>query len=95
METELLSPAEKTRETEGQKFLGRKEREENLKGCFHVRDRKSVRGKRVLIVDDTLTTGATANELAGALLRAGAAEVGLITVTSVAKKFPFGEPPAK
>lgn len=88
---ELLSPAEKRRETEAQKFLGRKEREENLKGCFHVHDRRSVRGRKILIVDDTLTTGATASELAGALLRAGAAEVDLLTVTSVPKKHPFGK----
>lgn len=88
---ELISPAVKRRETAAQKFLGRSERAENLKGCFHVRDRKCVRGRRVLIVDDTLTTGATCDELAGALLRAGAAEVDMITVTSVPKKDPFGK----
>lgn len=90
---ELLAPAIKRRETAAQKTLGRKERQENLKGCFHIRERKLVRGRSVLLVDDTLTTGATASELASALLRAGAKEVDLLTVTSVPKKDPFGKPP--
>lgn len=90
---EFLAPAEKRRETAAQKFLGRKEREENLQGCFHVRERKAVRGKHILVLDDTLTTGATASELASVLLRAGAAEVDLLTVTSVPRKNPFGVPP--
>lgn len=89
---ELLAPAEKRRETEAQKFLGRKERAENLLGCFHVSDKKAVKGRRILIIDDTLTTGATASELATALLRAGAARADLLTVTSVPRKDPFGIP---
>jgi len=80
---EYGEPAQKTRETEAQKRLNRREREENLKGCFHVKDRKGVRGKRILIVDDTLTTGSTASALADVLLRAGAANVDLVTATSV------------
>ena len=87
----LLSPAVKRRETAAQKFLGRADRAENLKGCFHVHDRKCVRGRHILIIDDTLTTGATCDELADALLRAGAAEVYMLTVTSVPKKDPFGK----
>ena len=88
---ELLAPAVKRRETKAQKFLGRAERAENLKGCFHVQDRKAVHGRRILIVDDTLTTGATSSELAETLLRAGAFETFLVTVTSVRKKSPFGK----
>lgn len=91
MGLELLAPTVKQRETKAQKFLGREERAENLKGCFHVRERKLVRQRRILLVDDTLTTGATSDELASALLRAGAAAVYLITVTSVPKKHPFGK----
>ena len=88
---EFLAPAVKQRETKAQKFLGRAERAENLKGCFHIHDRKGVRGRRILLVDDTLTTGATSDELASALLHAGAAAVYLVTVTSVPKKDPFGK----
>lgn len=79
----VLSALSKTRETAAQKALGRKERAENLKGCFHVFDRKGVRGKRIVLVDDTLTTGATAGEIARVLKRAGAERVYLLTVTSV------------
>ena len=54
-----------------------------LKGAFHLIHRKEVKGRRILIVDDTMTTGATAGELASLFYRAGAGWVGLITFTSV------------
>lgn len=87
---ELLSVAEKVRESADQRELTRREREENMKGVFKVTNRKAVRGRRILIVDDTLTTGATASALAAALKRAGAAETYLVTATSVEKQNPFG-----
>ena len=90
-----LALAVKQRETEQQKTLGRREREENLEGCFHVTDRAAAKGKKLIVADDTMTTGATASELADALLRAGAACVYLVTVTSVEKKQPFGKPPRR
>lgn len=90
---ELLDVAEKKRETLSQKTLSRREREENLKGCFHLKQRAVLRGRRIVIVDDTMTTGATADELSSAFLRAGADAVFLLTVTSVTRKEPFGKPP--
>ncbi len=84
----FLDCAVKTRETAPQKSLGRREREENLTGTFHVFDRKSVRGRKILILDDIMTTGATASVLSDALKRAGADELFLLTVTSVPQK-PF------
>lgn len=80
---ELLDVAEKRKETKAQKTLGRAAREENLKGAFHLARRKAVRGRRILLVDDTMTTGATAGELASLLTRAGAERVCLLTFTSV------------
>ncbi len=91
LQKQAFSPVEKRRETGVQKFLGRADREKNLEGCFHVKDRKSVKGKRILIVDDTLTTGATVSELARVLKRAGAAETYALTFTSVRNKYPFGK----
>lgn len=86
-----LGCVEKRRETAAQKTLGRRERAENLRGCFHVTDRKILKHRNILIVDDTMTTGATASELADCLKRAGAKSVCLVTVTGVEKKFAFGD----
>lgn len=86
----VLCAAEKRRDTPPQKSLSRSERAKNLEGCFRVADRAAVRGKTLLIVDDTYTTGATADELAAVLLRAGAKEVNALTFTSVEDKAPFG-----
>ena len=86
----VLCAAQKRRETAPQKALTRVERAKNLEGCFFVPDRSAVKGKRLLIVDDTYTTGATADELAATLLRAGAKQVDVLTVTSVEDRAPFG-----
>jgi len=90
---ELLKAVEKTRDTDAQKTLGKQEREKNLSGCFHVYNRKAVKGKKMVIVDDTMTTGSTANELAATLFRAGARDVNVLTVTSVQNKNIFGKLP--
>lgn len=53
----------------------RQERLEQLSSAFHVVDPETVRNKRVLIVDDVLTTGASLETLAKALKDAGAKQV--------------------
>ena len=88
---ELISAVAKKRENADQRELSRQEREENMKNVFAVTDRAEVKGKHILIVDDTLTTGATASALAEVLKKAGAAAVYLITVASVEKQAPFGD----
>ncbi len=55
-------------------------REKNVKGSFAVTDPERVRGKRVLLIDDVMTTGSTVNECAGELLKAGAGEVDVFTL---------------
>ena len=87
---ELIHAVEKKRENADQRVLTRQEREENMKNVFTVTDKAQVKGKRILIVDDTLTTGATASALAEVLKKAGAVAVYLITVASVEKQAPFG-----
>ena len=73
----------KKRDTGEQKSLTRRERAENLKGCFAIADRKGVKAKKILLADDVLTTGATAAEACRELKIAGAAEVCLVTAASV------------
>lgn len=66
-------PLRRTTETAPQHALGRQAREANLAGAF--RCDASVAGRRVMVVDDVLTTGATAQAATFALLEAGASEV--------------------
>ena len=62
----------KTRWTAPQTHLSRQRRLENVRDSFALRRGLSVAGKGVLLVDDVLTTGATASEAAGVLRKAGA-----------------------
>lgn len=63
------------KETLPQIELKKKERQENIKEAFLFIGDQSIKGKRVLIVDDVFTTGATLNECAKELRSAGAREV--------------------
>ena len=58
----------------------------NVAGAFRVQNRSDVQGKRVLLIDDVMTTGATASACAKALKRAGAAHVSLLTVGRVDRR---------
>ncbi|QER42503.1 ComF family protein [Thermodesulfobacterium sp. TA1] len=64
--------------TKPQTELSGRERWENVKGAFLAKD--SVKEKRVLLVDDVMTTGATVNEAAKALKLKGAKEVYVLVV---------------
>ena len=55
-----------------QKELNREERLRRAKAAFACRPGTDLTGKRVLLVDDIITTGATASACAAALLQAGA-----------------------
>jgi predicted amidophosphoribosyltransferase len=54
-----------------------------VKGAFEVKRPEVIAGKRVLLVDDVFTTGATIRECGKALLQAGAEEVNVLTVARV------------
>jgi ComF family protein len=59
------------------------DRTRNVRGAFAVPKPARVLGRRVLLVDDVMTTGATADECARTLLRAGAACVDVFTLARV------------
>jgi len=67
----LVDALVRIRPTQPQAKLPQAERRKNVKGAFWARDPKKVRGRRIVIIDDVLTTGATAHEAAAALQRAG------------------------
>ncbi|MDD5774507.1 MAG: ComF family protein [Candidatus Omnitrophica bacterium] len=70
------------RATDTQATLEPHQRFLNVKGCFGVTEKQSVTGRNFLLIDDVLTTGATASEAAGALKDAGANIVFALTLAS-------------
>ncbi|MEP6937401.1 MAG: ComF family protein [Chthoniobacterales bacterium] len=66
---------ERIRYTTTQTAFDRTERMENLRDAFRLRKNADVRGLRVLLIDDVLTTGSTLSECARVLKAAGAVSV--------------------
>lgn len=66
---------QRARSTETQTRLSAKARRENVQGAFRPWRVEKLAGKHVLLVDDVLTSGATADEVARTLLKAGASSV--------------------
>jgi ComF family protein len=70
----------RTRYTSQQALLPVARRWDNVRGAFGVRDAAKFRGRRVLLVDDVMTTGMTASECARVLKKAGAEHVQVLTL---------------
>jgi ComF family protein len=79
----LVDALVRIRNTPPQTTLDGAARRKNLKGAFAVRDPMAIRGRRIFLVDDVLTTGTTVTECGKALLAAGAREVWVVTVARV------------
>lgn len=75
----------RVRATPPQVGLARDERARNVHGAFSVGQalRVKMKGKRIVLIDDVLTTGATANACARVLRRAGAARIDVLTLARV------------
>lgn len=66
--------------TDPQAGLTRAQRRTNVAGAFEVKRRHEVDGRHVLLIDDVLTTGATASACSAVLKRAGAKRVTVLTL---------------
>ncbi|KYH31442.1 ComF family protein [Neomoorella mulderi] len=82
----------RVRETAPQVNLSRRSRWQNLGGAFQVTAPGKITGRRLLLVDDVLTTGATASACTNALLAAGAAGVAVITLATGIENLPCFSP---
>jgi ComF family protein len=69
-------------DTATQSKLTRQERRRNLRHAFALKNRAEAVGKRLVLVDDIMTTGSTADECTAILKSAGAAEVFLLTLAT-------------
>jgi ComF family protein len=83
----LLNALRRRRPTEVQAGLALAGRRRNVTGAFGVRAGVDLKGKRVLLIDDVMTTGATASACASVLKRAGAASVTLATLARVDRRW--------
>lgn len=66
--------------TRTQTLLSRVARAKNMRGAFAARDGVRLAGRKIILVDDVFTTGATTNDCARALRKAGAADICVWTV---------------
>lgn len=82
----VVDSVEKIKDTREQKSLSRKQREENLGACFKPISGVDFHDKNVLLVDDILTTGATADAVCRKIFSRKVDKVFLATIASVEYK---------
>ena len=73
------------RRTPPLKGLSPLQRRKTVAGAFRVRDKQKIAGKTIILIDDVLTTGSTAEACAWTLKRAGAARVELVSWARVVR----------
>jgi ComF family protein len=76
---------ERVRETPPQIGLSHKDRPRNVRRAFVTKRSEQIEGRRIALIDDVLTTGATVNDCARALKRAGAETVCVLTIARTPK----------
>ncbi len=70
----------KIKDTSPQSLLDKEKREMNIQGAYYIKNEKKVQNKKIVLFDDIYTTGATVNECSKQLKRAGAKEIGVLTL---------------
>jgi ComF family protein len=78
-----LTALRRVKATRSQVGLSRAQRAENVQGAFRIAEGVVVRGLNVVLIDDVLTSGATANAASRALLRAGTKRVDALVFARV------------
>ena len=79
--TECVRLLKKRRNVKPQSTVGAyEERKKNISGAYSAYNVEKLQSKNILLIDDIITTGSTAGECAGELLKAGAGEIFVLTV---------------
>lgn len=82
----VIAALRRTRATSAQAGLSNTRRRQNVTSAFSCRRPERIQGRRLLLIDDVMTTGSTATACAGALKSAGAAGVCLLTLARVDRR---------
>lgn len=82
----LENAVRRIRSTETQAGLSNAKRRDNVAGAFRMKNARAIEGRRVLLIDDVMTTGATASACALALKRGGAKSVTLLALARVDRR---------
>ena len=90
----VVQALRRVRATPAQAGLSNTGRRRNVTAAFRIRKSRPVEGKRILLIDDVMTTGSTGAACALTLKRAGAARVALLTVARVDRRVEGGRAPA-
>ena len=70
----------KTKRNQPQSKLNKEQRKENVKNVYKIQNKRRIQNKKILLLDDVYTTGATVNECARMLKQAGSQSVGVLTI---------------
>ena len=79
----LLTTLKRRKNTTSQGHKTKEERKKNVKDMFYVTNATDIEGKSIILIDDVYTTGATLNECAKVLLKAGAKQVTALVIARV------------
>jgi ComF family protein len=82
--------AKRIRNTPSQTKLNLLERTENMRDAFKIKKPSKIKGKKIIIVDDVITTGATVRELAKILKESGAKDIFALSVATPLHLFGSG-----